>query len=188
MEFSEVLRRRQSCRQYQDRPVERETLAACLRAARLSPSGCNSQRWLFIAVDDPAIRAPLAAALEAPQLGINQFTGQIPAFIVVAAHPTRPLGPRAQTILETVDCLQMDIGIAAHQICLAATDLGLGSVILGWFDQPAVQSLLHLPPELEVQLVIGLGYPKSDTVREKSRLPAQEVIRWNSFNNIGEPL
>ena len=53
MELKEVIKARRSIRKYQDRPVEREKINACLEAARLAPSACNSQPWHYIVIDDP---------------------------------------------------------------------------------------------------------------------------------------
>lgn len=184
MEFGEVLTRRYSCRDYDGRPVERAKLSACMEAGRLSPSGCNSQRWMFIAVDDPAKRLCVAEALESPpEIGINRFAREVPAFIVVLNHPPRrQLGEVQRKILAEFDHPAMDIGIAASQICLTATDLGLGSIMLGWFDGQAIRAALNVPDGLCVALVIGLGYPKSEHVRRPGRYPAEQVCRWNGYD------
>lgn len=187
MEFNEVVKRRYSCRRYTDRPVEREKLTACLEAGRISPSSCNSQRWVFIAVDRPEPRAAVAKALEGPELGINLFTGQIPAFIVIVRHPPRRLNEKQKIILDAVDHSLIDIGAAAQQICLTATDLGLGSILLGWFDGEQIGRALGIPEELEVALVIGLGYAQNDAARRPTRYPADEIIRWNGFAKSEPP-
>lgn len=181
MEFSEVLARRCSCRQYTDRPVEREKLETCLQAGRQAPSGCNSQRWLFIAVDDDSLRTKIAAALDDPDMSLNGFAHQIPAFVVIVKHPPRRLTEKQQQILGERDDSLLDIGIAAQQICLAATDRGLGSIMLGWFRSKLIREALGIPDELEIALVIGLGYAATDTVRRPVRYPTEEIIRWNGY-------
>ena len=52
MDFRELIKRRESCRSYDGRLVSDELLEACIEAARLAPSACNSQPWRFIAVND----------------------------------------------------------------------------------------------------------------------------------------
>ena len=79
--FIELARRRQSCRRYDRRPVEPEKLEACIEAARLSPSACNSQPWGFTVVTRPVLLPEVAACVQ--QLGINAFTADCPAFVVV---------------------------------------------------------------------------------------------------------
>lgn len=190
MEFSEVLFRRQSCRQYADRPVERDKLAACIEAGRLSPSSCNSQRWALIGVDDPALCTQIAGFLADPEIKINMFADQIPAYIVMVVHPARRSGPRQDMMLSTLDHTLLDIGVAAHQICLQATDLGLGSVMLGWVRRQELKALLGIPEELDVPILIGVGYPANDSIRGKVRYPAEEIIRWNGYarqEDVGTP-
>ncbi len=60
MEFSELIKLRQSVRKYSDRIVEREKIIVCLEAARLAPSANNSQPWKFIVVDDPQLKNRVA--------------------------------------------------------------------------------------------------------------------------------
>lgn len=183
MEFQEVLKRRHSCRSYADRPVERDKITVCLEAGRISPSGCNTQRWKFIAVDDPVVCSKMADAMQAPpEIGINTFTHNIPVFITVLRYPPRrELNDKQKKIIGKFDHQDIDIGIAAEQICLAATDAGLGSIMLGWFDEQAVKSTLAIPVELSVALIIGIGYPKTEAVRKPGRYPAEQVYSWNRY-------
>lgn len=185
MEFRDVLARRHSCRAYLDKPMEREKLAACLEAGRLSPSSCNTQKWMFVAVDDQVLCAGIARAAEDHDFKINLFTNQIPAFIAIVKYPPRTEPkPYQKIILSTLDHSLLDIGCAAQQICLQAADLGLGSVMLGWFDRDRVKTLLGIPQELELTLLIGLGYEKNEGMREPKRHPAKDVIRWNGWSNM----
>lgn len=185
MDFQEVLDRRFSCRQYADKPVERAKLITCLEAGRLSPSGCNSQRWAFIAVDDSNLRKQLAETLRDSEIGLNHFAEQIPAFIVVVKHPPRRLNAKQEQILAAAHLCNLndlDIGIASQQICLAATNQGLGSIMLGWFDPQRVREILDIPEDMGVPLMIGIGYPSNpDKQRRTPRYPAAEIIRWNGF-------
>ena len=183
MEFNEVLARRYSCRRFLDQPVEREKITACMDAGRISPSSCNTQRWMFIAVDEPEKRCAVAKALESPpEIGINRFAENTPAFIVVLHHPPRKaLNQIQQKILSKFDHASIDIGIAAHQICLACTNMGLGSIMIGWFDEDAIKAALHIPNELSVALVIGVGYPQTNSERRPRRYAPEQVYQWNDF-------
>jgi len=75
----------------------------------------------------------------------------------------------------------IDIGIAAEHICLAAKAEGLGSCMLGWFDEPAVKKLLDIPKSRRVPLIITLGYPASDEVRQKRRKDFNEIVSFNKY-------
>ena len=62
MNFLELVKIRESVRKYDSHPVKREDIFACLEAARLAPSACNSQPWEFIVVDNPEIKENLGEA------------------------------------------------------------------------------------------------------------------------------
>ena len=85
MSFFDLVNRRQSVRQYADKPVEREKIETCLEAARLAPSTSNSQPWKFIVVDDPDLRSIVAKESVAPFRSFNTFTDQVPVLVAVMA-------------------------------------------------------------------------------------------------------
>jgi iodotyrosine deiodinase len=63
-EFYEAMQRRRTVRDYSDRPVPREVIEYCIRAAGTAPSGANLQPWHFVAVSDPAIKRQIRLAAE----------------------------------------------------------------------------------------------------------------------------
>lgn len=183
MEFTQVLESRYSCRKYADKPVEREKLIACAEAGRLAPSSCNTQRWAFVLVDEEAPKKAIADALYDDEVHVNTFSHGIPAFIVVVGNPPREINEKQKLLLSHADSAKVDVGIAAENICLAATDLGLGSVMMGWFKREPVEAAIALPRDMEALLIIGVGYPLQEPVRRTSRLPKGELIRLNSYHN-----
>ena len=180
MEIYELIARRQSDRRYDpDRPVEPEKVARIIEAARLAPSACNAQPWHFIVVDQPELRNQVADAVSSRLLGMNHFTKQAPVHIlVVEERPNFTAGIGG--IIKDKQFPLLDIGIAAAHITLAATAEGLGSCILGWFDEKAVRRLLHVPDKKRIILDIVLGY-STQPLREKKRKPASEVISYNKY-------
>lgn len=58
------MKRRHSVREYSDRPVAEEVIAACIETAGTAPSGANHQPWHFVAISDPAIRTRIRAEAE----------------------------------------------------------------------------------------------------------------------------
>ncbi len=168
MTFHELALKRESCRLYEDKPVEREKLNACLEAAILAPSACNSQPWRFVAVDDRALAGELAGLTQDKVLPINRFTSQCPAFIVVVesrATLMENIGGKAKDLQLT----QTDIGLATAQLCLEAADQGLGTCILGWFNEIKIKARLGIPKQHRVRLVVAIGYPQKQQARQKQR-------------------
>jgi nitroreductase len=180
MNIHELVKARKSCRSYRQSPVPREQVITCLEAARLAPSACNSQPWRFLAVDDPQKLPVLARAVRAEVLHMNLFSDQVPVFIVVVEEPAN-LSSRLGELAKNQSYASIDIGLAVENLCLAATDLGLGTCIIGWYDEAAVRHLLGIPRRNRIRLIIALGYPLVDKVEEKIRKPANQVYGFNQY-------
>ena len=56
------------------------------------------------------------------------------------------------------DWFMYDLGLATQNLCLAAHSLGLGSVVVGWFDHNKTGTILKTPPDVEVVTLIPMGY------------------------------
>ena len=175
MNFSELIHIRESCRNYENRPVEREKIMNCLEAARLSPSACNSQPWHFTVTDDPALTRQIAAAVQG--IGLNRFAEQVPTFVIVTEEKAKLLARIAEKF-KSQTYAQIDIGLATAHFVLEAAEQGLGTCILGWFDEKRLKELLRIPEEKRIRLVLCVGYPSSGKPREKIRKPFDEIVSW----------
>lgn len=171
MNFTEIAQIRQSCRSYDpDRPVEQDKLDAILESTRLSPSACNGQPYHLTVCRGEAAKAVAAATTG---LGMNKFATQAPVLIVISEKPyvkSAALGAK----VKGNDYRSIDIGIAAAYLTAEATAQGLGTCILGWFDDEKIRAVCDL--DAPVRLVITLGYPKDETVRPKKRKELSELV------------
>ncbi len=70
-----------------------------------------------------------------------------------------------------------DAGVAAQTFCLAAYEKGLGSVIMGIFDEAKAASLLNIPEEREIVALIPVGYPAEDPAAPR-RKPVEELLSF----------
>ena len=174
-----LIRARQSDRSYIDRPVEKEKADRIVEAGRLAPSACNAQPWKFVIVDDRQLLDRLAVAASAKLLGMNSFVRQAPLQIIVIREKAN-FSSRIGGTVKNRDYSLIDIGIASENICLQAAAEGLGSCMIGWFDEKEVRSILGIPRNKRVELLITIGYPAKET-REKRRKPASEVIGNNKY-------
>ncbi|HUF37786.1 MAG TPA: nitroreductase family protein [Anaerolineales bacterium] len=66
-EFLDGIRTRRTVRDFSNRPVDRETVEICLRAAGTAPSGANLQPWQFVVVSDAGIKRRIRIAAEAEE-------------------------------------------------------------------------------------------------------------------------
>jgi nitroreductase len=175
----ELITSRQSDRKYSNKPIDMEQLNRITETGRLSPSACNAQPWKFIVVNDPELIKKLALAASAKILGMNSFVAQAMAIIVIVREKANFSSKIGGTI-KSKDYSLIDIGIASENICLQARAEGLGSCMIGWFDEEGVRKILSIPQSKRVLLMITLGYSLSDQ-RTKRRKPKEEVVSYNRY-------
>ena len=175
----ELIKKRQSDRKYSEKPIENEKLLRIIEAGRMAPSACNAQPWKFIIVTEPALLAKLSEAASAKLLGMNGFVKEAPVQIVIVRE-TANLTSRIGSTIKSKDYSLIDIGIAAENICLQAESEGIGSCMLGWFDEKLVKEILGIPRSKRAELIITLGYPIAGK-REKRRKPEDMTISFNRY-------
>jgi nitroreductase len=178
--FIELARKRQSVRAYAPTPVEPGKIEKCLEAARLSPSACNSQPWKFVVVTDTGLKNAVADATSNKLLPLNHFTKQAPVLVVVV-HEKANFTSKVGEIVRNKTYTLMDIGIATEHFCLQAVTEGLGTCIMGWFDESKVKKLLNIPKNKRAELIITVGYPKDNEIRDKKRKTMDEIVSYNSY-------
>ncbi len=178
MSFKEIANKRYSCRSYEKKPVERALLADICETAMLSPSACNSQPWHFIVADTPEIVKEIPPLLQTG--GFNSFCNDVPAFIVLCETPAKVMSAVEERTGNTQFYAQMDIGIAAATLCYAASDAGLSTCIIGWFERERLRSLLSIPENECIRLVLAVGYAKNEAPQRRPRKDKSEVITYNN--------
>ena len=179
-DFTTLASARQSDRAFDaTRPVEREKIERILETARLAPSACNAQPWHFIVVDEPELKNKVADATSSKILGLNHFTKQAPVHILVIEEKVNLSSGFGGWVKDKTFSM-IDIGIAAAHIALATEAEGLGSCILGWFDEGKMRKLLGIPSGKRVILDIIIGY-STQPKRRKSRKEPNEVISYNKY-------
>jgi nitroreductase len=180
LDFFELAKTRRSIRAYTGRSVDRKDLEKCVEAARYSPSACNSQPWSFIIVDDPEKTSMIAKAAAYGPGGFNSFTKEAGAFIaLVAEKQVFPAWMAGK--IRHVDYRHVDIGIACAHLVLQAHELGIGSCILGWFDEGKIKKILSVPRFKTVELVIALGHPAETEIHEKKLKGRSETVFLNNY-------
>lgn len=175
----EIILGRQSDRKYSDKAVEKKKLERIIEAGRMAPSACNAQPWRFIVVTDPSLLRALSVASHAKLLNMNRFVDQAPVIIVVVREKPNLTSKIGGTIKDK-DYSRIDIGIASENICLQARAEGLGSCMIGWFDEKEVRRILGIPVKKRIELLITIGYSLSEQ-RKKVRKPPEEAVSYNRY-------
>ncbi|MFA6873684.1 MAG: nitroreductase family protein, partial [Bacteroidaceae bacterium] len=162
---------------YENKPVETEKLERILEAARLAPSACNAQPWHFTVITKPELAERVGKATAG--LGMNKFARNAPVHILITEESANLSSFLGRKLKDKYFPL-IDIGIAAAHIALAAEAEGLGSCILGWFDEKALKAMTGIPEGKRLLLDITIGYPTKPK-RKKARKETKKVISFNKY-------
>ena len=180
MTFTELVHQRRSVRRYSERPIAKEDLLKCIEAARLAPSGCNSQPWHFIMIDEPALRKRVAERIFSGLYSMNKFAKEAPVLVAVVSEKEQFLASFGGQVRDTRYCL-VDIGIACEHLILQAQEFGIGSCWIGWFDEKALKEEMKISKNKKIDIVISLGYPGEDKIVPKTRKLLEDVSSFNAY-------
>lgn len=175
----DLINERRSVRHYRPEKVPREIIERCLEAARLAPSACNSQPWRFIVTDSEPLRTKLAQAAFGGVYAMNAFALKAPALIAVVTERSKFAASLAGKF-RGVQYSLMDIGIACAFFSLAAEAEGVGTCLLGWFDESGVKNTLGLPRNAKIDIMLSLGYSAEEKPARKIRKMPQEIREYSA--------
>lgn len=168
----DLIKSRRSVRKYSERPVEREKVINMVEAARLAPSASNGQPWRFFAVSS---REKLKLVSDATGI-INKWAGTAP-LIIVACSTGGTITHRMGQMIKGIKYNLLDLGIAVEHMVLAATEMGLSTCWIGWFDEGKIKKILDIPRELKVVSLLSVGYaPERFEPRQKKTLSMNEIL------------
>lgn len=157
MELQACLEGRRSIRRYKDIPVSRETLMTLIEAAQSAPSWKNLQTARYY-IADGAHRQGLLDCLAS----FNQGSAQNAAALIVAAVVHGQSGFLADGTPQTHlgDGFQyFDSGLQTENLCLKAHSLGLGTLIMGVYDEAAVRAYFGIGDDQKIVCIIAVGVP-----------------------------
>jgi nitroreductase len=189
----EAIERRRSIRKFKGDEVPEEALRELLEAARLAPSGSNSQPWRFKVAREATLRAELAEAANG-----QSFVREAPAVLVccvelggyidgsletiremaerrqLSAEMTESMISRMETLRsrprdELAASAAFNVAIAGEHVALRAVELGLGSCWVRAFDESRVRRTLGLGENHYVVALMPLGYPDEDPAPRRRR-------------------
>ena len=149
---------RRSVRQFTDEPVSRELLEKVVALAAYAPSWKNTQISRYIAIEDPKVLEEICRTY-APFNA--RIIGNCPLLIAQTFVKGRSGFERDGSFSTDREAgwQYYDCGIACQTLCLAAHDLGLGTVIMGVFDRKRLQAYLEIPQDQELMALIAVGHP-----------------------------
>lgn len=170
MTAKECIIGRRSIRQFTDQPVAHELLEQIIETASYAPSWKNTQVTRYIAVEGE-MKDKLAACTKI-WAGNGSIMNNAPMVIAMTVVTGRSGFERDGSFSTGKgDGWQMfDAGVASEAFCLAAYEQGLGTVIMGLYDEQDIVKLLEIPNDQELIALIAVGYPAQtpDAPRRKS--------------------
>ena len=162
MDMIQGIKERRSIRRFKDMPVPRETLEEIVEAASYAPSWKNSQTVRYYIADRKELLDQIATeeCLMGFRHNLNIIAGS-PALVVLASVAGRSGYERdgSSSTAKGSHWESFDAGAAAMAFCLAAHEKGLGTVIMGIFDEDKVRQVIRLPEDQRISALISIGYP-----------------------------
>jgi nitroreductase len=182
--FDEIVKTRRSVREFEDRPVSNQDILAMVEAARWAPSACNGQTWRFIAVTDKErIKRICKEGMRA--VISNKWLREAP-LIIVGCSDLDIIANKIGARITGIDYYAIDFGIAMEHIVLKATELGLGTCWVGWFNEEKLKAVLDIPEKVRTMALLAVGYPKDTPAEKRTRKPIGKILfseRWgNEFS------
>lgn len=177
METLENIYTRRSIRVYEDRPISQDLLEQILSTALMAPSWKNTQTANYILA---LPTSPLWGSILDCLPSFNRKTASTAQALVIMTTKKARCGYERDGSFSTKkeDRWEMfDAGIAAQTLCLAAWENGLGSCIMGIYDEEQLPRLLNIPEDLYITAVISLGYP-GETPNAPKRKTLEEKVRY----------
>jgi nitroreductase len=171
MEFLEMAKKRFSVRKYLTQPVEDDKLALILEAGRVAPTAANRQPQELIVVRSAEAQAKLKKAA-------NTYGAPL-AIIVCGNRATvwkRPFDGKLHH--------DVDASIVTDHMMMEATELGLGSLWICYFNPELLKSEFNIPDDIEPVNILAIGYAAPDatpTERHSSRKPLTETVHYETY-------
>ncbi len=170
MNTLECIKGRRSIRKFKPDAISHSLLESIISTTSYSPSWKNTQITRYIAIEDTSMIHKIADEFT-PEFNSN-IIRQAPMLIAATFIKNRSGFERDGSFsTKKEDRWQMfDVGIACQTFCLAAHEAGLGTVIMGIWDEDGITELLQIPETQELGALIAIGYPDTapDAPKRKS--------------------
>lgn len=178
MTAKECIKGRRSIRKFADTPVSRDVIADIVETASYAPSWKHTQITRYIAVEGE-LKDKIADECTSAYAKNGEIIKNAPMLIAVTFIKNRSGFERdgSYSTPKEGGWQMFDAGVASEAFCLAAYEQGLGTVIIGIFDEAKAASLLEVPEERELVALIPIGYPAESPAAPK-RKSVEELLSF----------
>jgi nitroreductase len=178
-ELMTVIKGRRSIRRYEEKEIPEDLLNQLFEAVRWTPSWANTQCWELIVVSNQETKEKLQETISKRKPATKALVNA-PVGLALGGRIESAGYYYGQASTKFGDWLMFDLGLATQNLCLAAHDLGLGTVIVGAFDHNKAKEVLAVPPGYEVVVLIPLGYPAKEP-RAPKRKEVCDFVHFETF-------
>lgn len=168
MELEQCIINRRSIRHFKNTPINSKDIISMVEAASFAPSWKNTQVTRYYAVTKEELKEKIVQSMPA----FNQPACQSAPLLMIACAKKQRSGYNRDGSFSTnkQNGWQMyDVGLSNMILTLKACELGLGTVIMGYYDETAVSETIELPEDQEVIAVIAVGYPDENPEMPKRK-------------------
>ena len=169
MEFAEVVKNRYSCKKYDGKQISEDQLDAVLQAGRLAPTAKNLQGQRIYVVQSAEGLAKIDE--------LTPCRYGAPTVLLVAFDKNSVFVYPGEKVNSGVE----DASIVATHMMLAATNTGVDSCWLNFFDPAAVAKAFDLPENEQVLMLLDLGFAAEGFAplpNHTSRKPLEETVKY----------
>jgi nitroreductase len=171
MEFSDLIRSRESIRNYDpDRPVPKDILEKILDAGRLAPSAANYQPWKFLLISSPALLKKVKACY------LREWFQDAPHVLVVLGLKNKAWNRG----YDGYNSVETDTAIALTHIVLAAENEGIGTCWIAAYNPVLLREAINPGENQQIFGITPLGYPRQGFQKTltKKRKSLEEVVEY----------
>jgi nitroreductase len=130
-------------------------------------------------VQDENVRKQLQATVPSKNPSSKAIT-DAPKLLALCARKGRSGYIEDKIANKHGDWYMYDLGLMTQNLCLAAHSLGLGTVVVGWYDIDAAERILNCPDDVEPVTLIPMGY-RAQKGHVPPHKPVVEFVHTNTF-------
>lgn len=179
MNAVDCIKSRRSIRNYKEEQIPQEVIREVVDLARFAPSWKNTQIARYYVVQSAELKKKIAEECMMDFAFNTKTLTKAPALVVVAYVEKRSGYERDGSFTTSKeDRWEMfDAGIATQTFCLAAAEKGLGTCIMGIFDEAKIAEAINLPEGQKVGAVLAIGYSAEEPAAP-ARKEAEQLVQF----------
>ena len=197
--FYADIKRRHSIRQFSDRPVSKQIIENCIKAAGTAPNGANHQPWHFVAIHSQAIKKQVREQAEAHERGFyegrggDEWLGALKPLGTDADKPYLEHAPWLIAIFSQKNTEQQDgqkqtnyyvhesVGIATGFLINALHHTGLATLTHTPKPMSFLSKICGRPDNERPYMLLIVGYPAEDATVPQHALSKKELTEIANF-------